>query len=80
MMNLLGGGMDRPRYSTRLVYPTQDSGTSLHLYGKREARKGRKMGAPYFKVATDREGKRLSKISQILQYKRPSNLVISSRS
>jgi len=63
MMNLLGDVWidpdTPPDWSTLLKTP----GTSLHLYGKREARKGRKMGH-LTTLATDRE-EALKRISQI---------------
>ena len=63
MMNLLGDVWidpdTPPDWSTLLKTP----GTSLHLYGKREARKGRKMGH-LTSLATDRE-EALKRISQI---------------
>ena len=65
MMNLLGDVWidpdTPPDWSTLLKTP----GTSLHLYGKREARKGRKMGH-LTSLATDRE-EALERISQIRQ-------------
>jgi 5-(carboxyamino)imidazole ribonucleotide synthase len=44
MMNLLGDLWPEKHSSPDWSTVTNTPGTSLHLYGKREARKGRKMG------------------------------------